>query len=299
MRRRRYPAAAPRPAPDRRGERSHGLPRSVARRHGAGSRSTINVQVAAGVVVREDARLWLRLKVASDATVGAARGREAERHRPTNGIRLPMNAKVPDRLVEGAPAMAINRPVALGPVEELCLTAVEDCEEPPRLRGPRACPRHQLATVPSGGGVDGFARATSPRSRTRPPMHLLAAPGRAGSTLGTLATYLARAPRPSRAGGAPRRRGRPEAGGVNALVWSAREPELAVRSTSGVTPQPVAAAAVPDHLEGSRPSTCHELSGGGPARSRRRRRDRGCTPIASEADAERSTSSRARTGAGR
>ena len=31
--------------------------RSVARRHAAGSRSTINVQVVAGVVVGEDARL--------------------------------------------------------------------------------------------------------------------------------------------------------------------------------------------------------------------------------------------------
>ena len=50
------------------------------------------------------------------------------------------------------------------------------------------------------------------------------------------------------------RRGPPGAGGVNVLVRF-REPDPAVGRTSGSTARPVAAAPVPDPLEGSRPRT--------------------------------------------
>ena len=66
-----------------------------------------------------------------------------------------------------------------GPVEVLELAdGVGDGEQPPGLRGHRAGPQRQGAAVPSGGGVNGFARATSAGNVDTPSDGAVAPPGR-------------------------------------------------------------------------------------------------------------------------
>ena len=64
------------------------------------------------------------------------------------------------------------------PVELLELAdGVGDGEEPPGLRGHGAGPQRQPESGPPGGGVDGFARATSPRDVDPPAAAPVVPPG--------------------------------------------------------------------------------------------------------------------------
>ena len=78
----------------------------------------------------------------------------------------------------GADLGDAEEPFDVAPGEELPVELLEladgvgDGEQPPGLRGHRAGPQRQTENGPPGGGVNGFARATSARMSTRRPTRL-------------------------------------------------------------------------------------------------------------------------------
>ena len=100
----------------------------------------------------------------------------------------------------GAHLADAEEPLDIAPDEQIPVELLEladgvgDGEQPPGLRGHGAGPQRQVVAVPAGGGVDGFARATSAGASTCRPTRLWPrlAGCASGSTAGPAATVSGR-----------------------------------------------------------------------------------------------------------